>query len=547
MDCGYDAGDCGSFLEVLPSQENGTIDIPRGRTGGYADLSSDFGENCTFLRAHFVHAPEFVVESLILEAPQILLVLVDKNATNATWSAVVEATCSVVNATEERNRTYAFRVVEAETPVSVETVTSCLATNYGSLIPLVPTFTRAIHLNATDGVVEVAASVAGPNGTVATKLTVELGKFCRGSHLLLPLPGEALWGALTSNDIAVENGSHVAAVLRVLRHDVEIACFAYDAQHGDEPRRRLLDSYGESLVRANRLYDTAFGAKPRRVPAHMPHLIDKRKMASLQKRFPEPWRATARRRFRSGEDAQYAFSYVHYVMETHDAHNVDLREVWLELDSDRDGELRGNEVISLAAGVLGKEPTDEDIERIYECASRRRAVPRLFFNSDARSSKYERYTRIVTKGSLSKCTEAVDGLRDQYRKRFKRRGAYKVEETLDEVAFEMLGDDYEATKRQLDSIRARRTKFVCVNDNVKTMTPALADLFEAFFLSFFPFPSSFELPRVQRNMYLRLDAYNAAKRRERAAAAAGLCVLFALVAFAVSGHSSSSSSRGKDE
>jgi len=296
------------------------------------------------------------------------------------------------------------------------------------------------------------------------------------------------------------------------------------------------------------LYDTAFGAKPRRVPAHMPHLIDKRKMAALQKRFPEPWHNTAKRRFRSGEDAQYAFSYMHFVMESHDAFEVDLREAWLELDSDKDGELRGNEVISLAAGVLGKEPLDEDVERIYACASRRRAVPRLFFNSDARSSQYERYTRIITKGSLARCDEAVDGLREQYRKRFKRRDAYKVEETLDEVAFEMLGDDYESTKRQLDSIRARRTKFVCVNDNVRTMTPALADLFEAFFLSFFPFPSSFELPRGQRNKYLRLDAYNAAKRRERAAAAAGLCVLFAGLVFAVASHaSSSSSSRGKDE
>jgi len=252
VDCGYDAGDCGSFLGVLPSQENGTIAIPRGTSGGYADLRGDFGENCTFLRAHFIHAPEFVVESLILEAPQLLLVLVHKNATNATtWSAVVAATCTNANATEHRNRTYAFRVVDAETPVSVETVTSCLAANYGTSIPLVPTFPRAIRLNATEGVVEVAASVAGKNGTVSAKLTVKMEELRRGSHLMLPLPGEALWGALSANDkahIAVENGSHVAAVLRVLHHDAEIACAAYDAQYGEEPRRRLLDSYGESLV-----------------------------------------------------------------------------------------------------------------------------------------------------------------------------------------------------------------------------------------------------------------------------------------------------------
>ena len=74
----------------------------------------------------------------------------------------------------------------------------------------------------------------------------------RGLVYYMPLPGEALWGALSANDkahMAVENGSHVAAVLRVFNGGEEYACAAYDAQHGEEPRRRrLLDSYGESLV-----------------------------------------------------------------------------------------------------------------------------------------------------------------------------------------------------------------------------------------------------------------------------------------------------------
>ena len=54
---------------------------------------------------------------------------------------------------------------------------------------------------------------------------------------MLPLPGEALWGALSANDkahMAVENGSHVAAVLRVFNGGEEDACAAYDAQHGEE-------------------------------------------------------------------------------------------------------------------------------------------------------------------------------------------------------------------------------------------------------------------------------------------------------------------------
>ena len=266
LECGYDAGDCGSFLGGCRHKRMGLLIYRAGVPVGTRTFLGTFGENCTFLRAHFVSAPEFVVESLILEAPQLLLVLVDKNATNATtWSAVVEATCAP-NATEERNRTYAFRLVEAAPPVlPVETVTSCLAANYGSL-PLVPTFTRAIRLNATEGVVEVAASVAGPNGTVSTKLTVELEALRRGSHLMLPLPGEALWGALSANDkahMAVENGSHVAAVLRVFNGEEEHRLRGLRRpawRRAEAPPLGFLRRVAQPVCRANRLlYDTAFG------------------------------------------------------------------------------------------------------------------------------------------------------------------------------------------------------------------------------------------------------------------------------------------------
>ncbi|KAH8061216.1 hypothetical protein JL721_8875 [Aureococcus anophagefferens] len=70
--------------------------------------------------------------------------------------------------------------------------------------------------------------------------------------------------------------------------------------------------------------------------------------------------------------------------------------------------------------------------------------------------------------------------------RRERRERYVVEKNLDEVAFEMLSDDYNATRSQLDSIRARRTKFNCVNDNVDDMTPELAALFRDFFASYYP-------------------------------------------------------------
>jgi hypothetical protein len=55
-----------------------------------------------------------------------------------------------------------------------------------------------------------------------------------------------------------------------------------------------------------------------------------------------------------------------------------------------------------------------------------------------------------------------------YRYHFVDRCSHKLM-TEDEISFEMINDDYNKTKDQLDSIRARKTKFVCINDNMDGM------------------------------------------------------------------------------
>lgn len=59
----------------------------------------------------------------------------------------------------------------------------------------------------------------------------------------------------------------------------------------------------------------------RKVPAHMPHLIDRAVMAELQADpfFAEHWAATSARRFRAGSDMQYAFAYYLHVYYRHKA------------------------------------------------------------------------------------------------------------------------------------------------------------------------------------------------------------------------------------
>ena len=46
--------------------------------------------------------------------------------------------------------------------------------------------------------------------------------------------------------------------------------------------RRLLDTFGDSLKYVNKLYNKRYGAVARKVPSHMPHMIDVNIMEELQ-------------------------------------------------------------------------------------------------------------------------------------------------------------------------------------------------------------------------------------------------------------------------
>ena len=69
----------------------------------------------------------------------------------------------------------------------------------------------------------------------------------------------------------------------------------------------------------------------------------------------------------------------------------------------------------------------------------------------------------------------------------------------------MIDEDLVKTQSKLDSIRARRPKFVCVNDDVKEANEELGKILHDFYESFFAVRSRFELPEGTRNEYLRLD------------------------------------------
>ena len=126
----------------------------------------------------------------------------------------------------------------------------------------------------------------------------------------------------------------------------------------------LMDSYGGSLIFTNLLFIKEFGKDERKVPAHMPHLLNTHTLAALFDRFPAVVNATRSHRFRQKNDLQLAFAYFHYLREIEKSKKgVYFDDLWSRyLDTNHDGMLEGNELRTLAAVVY-----HDDVNQEYFC------------------------------------------------------------------------------------------------------------------------------------------------------------------------------------
>ena len=308
-------------------------------------------------------------------------------------------------------------------------------------------------------------------------------------------------------------------------------------------RRRLLDTYSGSLVHVNRLYSRDFGSEARKVPAHVPHMINRVLAEEMQRRWPREWDFTSANKFRSADDMQYAFSYYHYIINrkrvmsdwgdgaeawagvdtrwradridtfvhgganrSYNPHNngTDVRRfVATEIDTDGDGFVSDNEMRSLACLVSGTPPCDQALIDLREnCSSLHVDTKRTVTISDGRThvTTSQSIPRIAAVLQCPLATSAVaQHLRDTAQT------LHDVSRTgTDDVAFEMIGDNFTESLRLLDSIRARRSRFICINDNMHNPAPELEAALADFFLALYPIPSPFELPPHRRNPSLYL-------------------------------------------
>ncbi|GAM17280.1 hypothetical protein SAMD00019534_004550 [Acytostelium subglobosum LB1] len=287
-------------------------------------------------------------------------------------------------------------------------------------------------------------------------------------------------------------------------------------------KRKLMDMFGDSLKFVNRLLTVEFGVFSRKVPAHMPHMIDKDLMEEIQQKWPAQWERTSSHSLRNPRDMQYAFTYFYYLM--HKKVNYDVDTLWNDdLDFDKDGILNENEMRSMAVTLFGaplKGNTFKDFKAtLYKACLTLRQQRQLDRKEILVMSPVANITEELFDAQLAECPITLEVLKSSNQtmhdmlKVYAKRTKYRTSiEGTDEVAFFMVDDNHTTTQTRLDGIRQKRHKFICLNDNInhdKPNTELVIGVVHNFYQSLFPFPSSFELPANTSNSFMYLDEYRA--------------------------------------
>ncbi|XP_077401631.1 N-acetylglucosamine-1-phosphotransferase subunits alpha/beta isoform X1 [Vanacampus margaritifer] len=309
----------------------------------------------------------------------------------------------------------------------------------------------------------------------------------------------------------------------------------YDTD-GGAGGRKLRDTFADSLRHVNKLLNRQFGFASRKVPAHMPHMVDRLVMQELQDTFPDDFDRTSCHRVRHPDDMQFAFSYFYFLMSTQQQLNVS--EVFDEVDTDHSGVLSDREIRTLATRVHKLPLSLQDLtsleQMLINCSKTLpRNLSQLHLVNPTQEAYYDHSMPPVTKGLIMHCTPITDCIR----KAFVDQNKYKFEiKGEEDIAFKMVRTNVSHVVGQLDDIRKNPRKFICLNDNIDhahkdaaTVKAVLRDFYD----SMFPLPSQFELPREYRNRFLHMDELQEWRAYRDKLKFWTHCVLVTLVVFTV--------------
>lgn len=271
--------------------------------------------------------------------------------------------------------------------------------------------------------------------------------------------------------------------------------------------RKLRDTFADSLRYVNRLLNAQFGFTSRKVPAHMPHMIDRLIMQELQDTFPQEFDKTSSHCVRHSEDMQFAFSYFYFLMSA--VQQLNISEVFDEIDTDHSGVLSDREIRTLATRIHELPLSLQDLtsleQMLINCSkSLPSNLTHLHAVNPTQEAYYDPSMPPVTKGLVIHCKPITERIHKAFRDQNKYKFEIMGEE---EIAFKMIRTNVSHVVGQLDDIRKNPRKFICLNDNIDhshkdagTVKAVLRDFYE----SMFPLPSQFELPREYRNRFLHM-------------------------------------------
>ncbi|KAJ8379042.1 hypothetical protein AAFF_G00231330 [Aldrovandia affinis] len=274
--------------------------------------------------------------------------------------------------------------------------------------------------------------------------------------------------------------------------------------------RRLQDTFADSLRHVNKLLNGQFGFTSRKVPAHMPHMIDRLIMQELQDMFPAEFDKTSAHKVRHSEDMQFAFSYFYFLMSA--LQQLDISQVFDEIDTDRSGILSDREIRTLATRIHELPLSLQDLtgleQMLINCSkSLPSNLTQLHVVSPTQEAYYDPSMPPVTKGLVTNCKPITERIHKAFRDKNKYKFEIMGEE---EIAFKMVRTNVSHVVGQLDDIRKNPRKFICLNDNIDHShkdAPTVKAVLRDFYESMFPIPSQFELPREymgSRNRFLHM-------------------------------------------
>lgn len=125
-------------------------------------------------------------------------------------------------------------------------------------------------------------------------------------------------------------------------------------------RRRLLDTFGDSLRHVNRMFNIEYGNAIRKAPAHMPHFIQTNVLKEVQNKWKQEYEITSSNRFRASNDMQFAFTYFYHLM--HHREPFNFQQVYnKEIDTNHDQRLDEQELKGVASKVMGATVSESQV------------------------------------------------------------------------------------------------------------------------------------------------------------------------------------------